>query len=495
MSTNGFTLDRIRTSSGRMFVGFLWLNAILVVAVNTWRGTFASFGLAAAALALAAIPTLAAARDLTGPRTRLLASLGLAALVAMLVAVFEQGGRGQTLQIDIHMYFFACLAIVAALLDWKALIAYATVVAVHHLGFGLVLPALVFPDGGGIQRVALHAVILIAQTAVLVWLVFQIQKGVSASRALARTESDKQEAEALKAKAEEQARREVVRAAAVERQVHSFQSAVADVVQSIETSLAAMESSGHAISDVARRAEQETDGASARTIQAGDNVRRVAQTCDHLTATADEISHHLDATNAATRAASDDARQTGETVNQLMASVERIGSVITTIRSVAEQTNLLALNATIEAARAGVAGRGFAVVATEVKSLAGLTASSTEEIATQIRDVQSATEQSVASMRAVATRIDDVERTAAAMVDAIGRQRSATQGMGTDIGAALSNAEAASTGVIQVARTVGTTRAVIDQVQASTDAVRKQVGVLRGVTAGFVKELGASRRA
>ncbi|GJE18384.1 methyl-accepting chemotaxis protein [Methylobacterium marchantiae] len=483
------TLDTIRSTSGKMVVACLWMNVALIVGVNAWRGALAGFPLLCAALALALLPSWLSTRDLSGPRTRIVSSMALAGLVALLVATLRQEGAGRALQVDAHMYFFACLAIVAAWLDWKALVAYSAVVAVHHVGVTLLLPSLVFPDGGGIDRVLLHAAILVAQTAILVWLVFTIQKSVAASDALARTESEKSEAEALKAEAEILAAAERARMLTMHRQVQDFHASVGRVVSNVERSLVEMETSADVLTDFSRRTGEVTSDAAANALQASGNVRTIAEICVGLNCGADQISGHLDVTGTVTRAATEEARQTERTVAVLTAAVERIGSVIGTIRSVAEQTNLLALNATIEAARAGAAGRGFAVVANEVKSLAGQTARSTEEIAAQIRDVQGATEQSVTFMRAFGSRIADIEATTTAMVEAITHQRSATLAMDASVGAAVRDTESAATRVSEVAGTLGTTTEVAGHVQAATASVREQVSVLRAVTASFVQVL------
>ncbi len=97
-------------------------------------------------------------------------------------------------------------------------------------------------------------------------------------------------------------------------------------------------------------------------------------------------------------ALSDGIHRASDAVQKVEDNSERIGNVLDVIRGIAEQTNLLALNAAIEAARAGEQGRGFAVVADEVRTLAGKTQESTQEIQETIESLQAGSKHAVRLM-------------------------------------------------------------------------------------------------
>lgn len=91
-------------------------------------------------------------------------------------------------------------------------------------------------------------------------------------------------------------------------------------------------------------------------------------------------------------------QDTSKRIKRLGESSQEIGDIVSLINEIADQTNILALNASIQAAMAGEAGRGFAVVADEVQGLAERAASSTKQIETLVKTIQSDTNEAVASM-------------------------------------------------------------------------------------------------
>jgi methyl-accepting chemotaxis protein len=228
------------------------------------------------------------------------------------------------------------------------------------------------------------------------------------------------------------------RRAELRRFVEGFQASVGGIIDNVLNSTGEFESVARQLTQTAHTTAELSGRSAGASETASEHVRSAATASDELSLSIADISRRVEESNGIAAEAVQQAAATDQRINELSEAGARIGNVVKLITSIAEQTNLLALNATIEAARAGEAGRGFAVVAQEVKTLAGQTAKATEEIGSQIANMQLATQESVAAIKAIGQTIERISGIATSISGAVEQQRTATQNIAQSVRSAAS---------------------------------------------------------
>ena len=221
-------------------------------------------------------------------------------------------------------------------------------------------------------------------------------------------------------------------------------------------------------------------------------MQAVAAAAEELSASIGEISRQVSQSSEITGQAVVDARRTDAIVRALAEGAERIGHVVGLIISIAGQTNLLALNATIEAARAGDAGKGFAVVASEVKSLAQQTAKATEEIGTQVGQIQSATKEAVEAIRVITGTIEEVSSIAVSIAAAVEEQGAATAEIARSVQQTAQSARDVTVNIGDVSQAATNTGTAADQVLDAATDLSRQAERLTSEVDGFITEVRAA---
>lgn len=219
----------------------------------------------------------------------------------------------------------------------------------------------------------------------------------------------------------------------VDRLIGSFETLTGELVESLSSSSTELEAAANTLTSTAEATGQTSVVVANTSQNVSDNVQSTAAATEEITLSVNEISRQVQEASRVAQTAVVQAQETDASIQNLSQAATRIGDIVKLITAVAEQTNLLALNATIEAARAGEAGRGFAVVASEVKALASQTAKATDEIGAQIIGMQTATQNSVATIKEINTTINLMSEISSTIAAAVEEQGAATQEIARNI--------------------------------------------------------------
>jgi len=176
-------------------------------------------------------------------------------------------------------------------------------------------------------------------------------------------------------------------------QIETLAVSVNSLIESMMTVVTEIKNAAQEVSSGSNEIAQGNTNLSQRTEEQAASLEQTASSMEEMTSTVKNNAGNASQANQLAMAARQQAEKGGAVVanvvramREINVSSGKIADIIGVIDEIAFQTNLLALNAAVEAARAGEQGRGFAVVATEVRTLAGRSATAAKEIKALITD-------------------------------------------------------------------------------------------------------------
>jgi len=445
---------------------------------------------AIAALALAGLPCLL----LWAGRPLLTVAFALAVTLVGQTSILVYAFSGHPWQVEMHFYYFAVLAMLSGFCGWRVMLAAAGLIAFHHVVLTAVIPAAVYPGGADYLRVAVHAIIVVVETAMLILI------GRTIRLAFGQAEKAKSEAEAI---ADELARVGVRRehdlkdttehARQMSESLGRFNREMALSIESLHVAAQELRTNSDELSGAAAMADEQTAMAATASENTVEKVNSAAAAGDELARTIAEVGDNAAESSKLAADAVNEVLTTNRTIGEMAAVANEISEVTGLISSIAAQTNLLALNATIEAARAGDAGRGFAVVAQEVKALSAQTATATQRISARIEAMQRTTARSVGAIQAISGTINRLDEFSALIARAVEAQAQASREI-------AGNVNAAANGVDHVTHAIGEIETIARRTATSAGnfgraavEVARQTETIRQRVRAFTEEVRTMR--
>jgi methyl-accepting chemotaxis protein len=243
-----------------------------------------------------------------------------------------------------------------------------------------------------------------------------------------------------------------------------------------------------ATSEVHQGAEEISKGntnLSQRTEEQASSLEETASSMEQMTSTVRQTADNAGQANQLAMAARQQAEKGGSVVGAAVKAMsgineasKKIADIIGVIDEIAFQTNLLALNAAVEAARAGEQGRGFAVVATEVRNLAGRSATAAKEIKALIQDSVSRVEEGSKLVDESGRTLDEIVLAVKKVTDIVAEIAAASREQSSGI-------EQVNKAIVQMDTTTQQNAALVEQAAAASLAIVEQTHSLSALVARY----------